>query len=260
MTAGPGRLLTLVLQILFPATILVAWQIWSVRAGNFFFPPLSEILHSFQDNWLFARVASDVVPSIARMVTGYFIAIALALAFGIPLGLSNLAFRVSVPIIEFVRAIPAVAIIPFGILLIGIDSGMKIFIIVFGCVWPILLNVIDGIRGLNHTLRDTAQIYGLTRWQELRWVVLPAASPQIFAGLRTAMSLAIILMVISEMVASTNGIGFFVIQAQRTFAIADMWSGIVLLGMLGYGLNTLLLYVERRVLAWHSSSRSSGRV
>jgi ABC-type nitrate/sulfonate/bicarbonate transport system permease component len=255
MTASRSRFYSRALQVALPAAILVCWQVWSARAGNFFFPRLDDIFQAFYDNWIFARVASDVLPSLVRMLAGYSIAVVLALAVGVCLGLSNLLYRTASPIIEFVRAIPVVALIPFAILVFGIDSGMKVFIIVIGCIWPILLNTIDGIRSLNETLRDTARLYRLTPWEKLRFVILPAASPQIFAGLRTGMSLAVILMVISEMVASTNGIGFFIIQAQRTFAITDMWSGIVLLGLLGYGLNTLLLYVERWLLAWHSKSR-----
>ena len=87
--------------------------------------------------------------------------------------------------------------------------------------------------------------------------MLPAAGPQIFAGMRTSLSLALILMVISEMVASTNGIGFFVLQSQRSFAIPEMWAGILLLGLLGYALNLIFLLVERRVLAWHRGARAS---
>jgi ABC-type nitrate/sulfonate/bicarbonate transport system permease component len=87
--------------------------------------------------------------------------------------------------------------------------------------------------------------------------VLPAAAPQIFAGMRTSLSLALILMVISEMVASTNGIGYFVLQSQRSFAIPEMWSGIILLGILGYAFNAVFLLIERRVLAWHRGARAA---
>jgi ABC-type nitrate/sulfonate/bicarbonate transport system permease component len=99
--------------------------------------------------------------------------------------------------------------------------------------------------------------YGLSRARRWSQVLLPAALPQVFSGLRTALSIALILMVISEMIASTNGIGFFVLDAQRTFAIPEMWSGIILLGVLGYGLNGLLMLLERRILRWHRGFRSS---
>jgi ABC-type nitrate/sulfonate/bicarbonate transport system permease component len=134
---------------------------------------------------------------------------------------------------------------------------MKIFIIAFVCLWPVLLNTIDGVAGVDPTLRETARVYDIGPVDRVLRVTLPAAAPQIFAGMRTALSLALILMVISEMVASTNGIGYFVLQAQRSFAIPEMWSGILLLGILGYVLNAVFLLAERRVLRWHRGSRAS---
>jgi ABC-type nitrate/sulfonate/bicarbonate transport system permease component len=139
----------------------------------------------------------------------------------------------------------------------GVGDAMKVFIIAFVCVWPVLLNTMDGIGGIDHTLLDTARVYQISARDRILRVMLPAAAPQIFAGLRTSLSLSLILMVISEMVASTNGIGYFVLQSQRTFAIPEMWAGIVLLGILGYVLNFIFLLVERRVLRWHRGARAS---
>jgi ABC-type nitrate/sulfonate/bicarbonate transport system permease component len=113
------------------------------------------------------------------------------------------------------------------------------------------------VRGIDQSLLETARAYALSRTDRLWAVLLPAASPQIFAGLRTALSLALILMVISEMEASTNGIGFFVLQSQRSFAIPDMWSGILLLGGLGFGFNIGFVELERRILRWHRGARAS---
>jgi ABC-type nitrate/sulfonate/bicarbonate transport system permease component len=121
----------------------------------------------------------------------------------------------------------------------------------------VLLNTMDGIGGIDHTLLDTARVYQIGARDRILRIMLPAAGPQIFAGLRTSLSLSLILMVISEMVASTNGIGYFVLQSQRTFAIPEMWAGIVLLGILGYVLNLIFLLVERRVLRWHRGARAS---
>ena len=115
----------------------------------------------------------------------------------------------------------------------------------------------DGVTGIDPTMRETARSYGVSGRDRLWRIVLPAASPQIFAGMRTSLSLALILLVISEMVASTNGIGFFVLQSQRSFAIPEMWAGILLLGLLGYALNLIFLLAERRVLAWHRGARAS---
>jgi ABC-type nitrate/sulfonate/bicarbonate transport system permease component len=250
------RALPIALEIAVPIAILVIWGVWSAGADSFYYPPLTDILDTFADTWLFERVSSDVLPSLARLGAGYAIAVVVAVAVGIPLGLSRTARRGASPIVEFLRAIPPPALLPLAIVIIGIGNSMKVLIIAFVCLWPVLLNTIDGITGIDPTLNDTTRVYGVRGNDRLRRIVLPAAAPQIFAGMRTSLSLAVILMVISEMVASTNGIGFFVLQSQRSFAIPEMWSGILLLGILGYVLNLLFVLVERRVLAWHRGARS----
>ena len=250
------RLVGLALELGAPALAVVAWWQWSVRAESFFFPPLPDILRTFERTWLFERVESDLLPSLARLAAGYVIAVVLALALGTVLGLSPLARRATEPIVEFLRAIPPVALIPFAIIVWGIEDEMKVFIIAMVCIWPVLLNTIDGVAGVDLTLTDTARAYRIRGLERLRTVVLPWASPQIFAGMRTALSLALIVMVVSEMVASTNGVGYFVVQSQRSFAIAEMWSGIILLGLLGYALNLVFVLLESRVLRWHRGARA----
>jgi ABC-type nitrate/sulfonate/bicarbonate transport system permease component len=245
------------LEIAVPLALLALWALASAGSDSFYFPPLTEILQAFADNWLFERIGSDVVPSLLRMGAGFAIATAIALGAGLVLGLSRRARIATAPLIEFLRAIPPPALLPFAILVIGVGNSMKVFIIAFVCIWPILLNTIDGVTGVDPTLRETARAYRIGRRDYVRHVMLPAASPQIFAGLRVSLSLALIMMVVSEMVASTNGIGYFVLQAQRTFAIPEMWSGILLLGILGYGLNALFTLLERRVLGWHRGARAS---
>ena len=170
------------------------------------------------DTWVFERVGSDVVPSLLRLSAGYAIAVVVAIAVGIPLGLNPTARRAAAPIVEFLRAIPPPALLPLAIVVIGVGNAMKVLIIAFVCLWPVLLNTIDGIRGHRpDAQRHHARLRRPRPRPRLRLVTLPAAAPQIFAGMRTSLSLAVILMVISEMVASTNGIGFFVLQSQRSF-------------------------------------------
>ncbi len=251
------RLAAPALEIAVPIALLVLWAVWSASTDTFYFPPLTEILSTFADTWVFERVASDVLPSLGRLAVGYAIAVVVAVAVGVPLGLSRTLRRATSPLVEFLRAIPPPALLPFAIVVLGVGNAGKIFLIAFVCVWPVLLNTIDGITGIDPTLNDTARVYGVKGRQRLLQIILPAASPQIFAGMRTSLSLALILMVISEMVASTNGIGFFVLQSQRSFAIPEMWSGILLLGLLGYLLNVVFLLVERRLLAWHRGARAS---
>jgi len=245
------------LEIAVPLLLLVIWGVWSSGSDTYYFPPLTDILEKFADTWVFERVGSDVVPSLVRLGLGYGIACVVAVAAGLALGLSRPLRRATDPIVQFLRAIPPPALLPFGILVLGVGTSMKVFIIAFVCLWPVLLNTIDGVAGVDPTLRETARVYGISPRDRLLRVTLPAAAPQIFAGMRTSLSLALILMVISEMVASTNGIGYFVLQSQRSFAIPEMWSGILLLVILGYVLNAIFLLVERRVLRWHRGSRAS---
>jgi ABC-type nitrate/sulfonate/bicarbonate transport system permease component len=255
--SGRRKVLATALEITVPILILLIWGVWSANAGSFYFPPLTDVLGKFNDLWLFERVGSDVVPSVVRLTIGYTIAVTFAIAVGIPLGMYRTARQAAAPIVEFLRAVPPPTLIPFGLVVIGVGDVMKVFVITFVCIWPVLLNTIAGITGLDPTLKDTARMYGITGVERLRRVVLPAAAPQIFAGMRTSLALALILMVISEMFASTNGLGFFVLQSQRSFAVPEMWSGILLLGLLGYSLNALFVLAERRILAWHRAAKAS---
>jgi ABC-type nitrate/sulfonate/bicarbonate transport system permease component len=251
------RLLEGGLEIAVPVLVLVVWGLWSAGSQTFYFPPLTDIFSTFAHTWLFERVGSDVVPSMVRMWLGFGIAVLAGVSLGLLLGMSRRARRAVDPLIQFLRAIPPPALLPFAILVLGIGDSMKVFIIALVCLWPVLLNTIDGVTGVDPALGETARVYRISRADRIRRVLVPAASPQIFAGMRTSLSLALILMVISEMVASTNGIGYFVLQSQRTFAIPEMWSGIFLLGILGYVFNAGFVLVERRVLRWHRGARVS---
>lgn len=257
MTGLKRRLVGVALEISVPLLVLVIWGFSSAGSETFYFPPLTQILSTFADTWLFERIDSDAVPSLVRMGLGYAIAVSVAVLVGVLLGLSRRARLAASPIVEFLRAIPPPALLPFAILVMGVRDPMKVFVIAFVCLWPILLNTIDGVTGVEPTLRETARAYGIGTRDRIWRVMIPAASPQIFAGMRTSLSLALILMVISEMVASTNGIGYFVLQSQRSFAIPEMWSGIFLLGILGFTLNAGFVLIERRVLRWHRGAHAS---
>ncbi|MDA0182916.1 ABC transporter permease [Solirubrobacter phytolaccae] len=249
----------LALEIVTPLLVIALIWWWTSGAESYYYPPLGDIFRAFADTWVFERFSADVLPSLGRLAAGYVIAAVLGIALGVVLGRQPTLRRMATPIVEFLRAIPAPALIPFAILVLGVENDAKIFLIAVVCVFPILLNTIDGVAGVEPTLLDTTRVYRIGRLDRLRYVVLPAAAPQIFAGLRTSLSLSLILMVISEMVASSNGIGYFILQSQRSFAITEMWSGILLLGLLGYLFNAVFTLVERRVLAWHIGARAGAQ-
>jgi len=255
--AGWGK--TLLFALALPVVLIAAW--WALSAGstNYYAPPLSTIFTAFGDTWIGARMRDDVLPSVVRLLIGYLGAVLVGVALGVLLGGNRTLRRVTEPVLEFFRAIPPPALIPILFLFAGIGDTAKVIVIVFGSVWPVLLNTVEGVRAVDEVLSDTSRSYRITGLTRLRRLVLPAAGPQIVAGMRQALSIAIILMVISEMFASTNGLGFSIIQFQRSFAIPQMWSGILLLGLLGFALSLLFAVFERRTLRWYHGLRASQR-
>lgn len=233
-----------------PIALVAGWWLWSSTADSFFFPPLPEILDSFVDTWVFERFGSDVVPSLRRFGLGYVLACIFGVVIGVTIGLNQLVARTTGPLVEFMRAVPPVALLPFTIVVVGIDDRGKVFLIVLGSVWPILLNTIDGVRGVDEGLLDAARSYGASARQLIVSVRLPAALPQIMAGMRSSLSIALILTVISELWAATEGVGFFVLQAQRNFDMPAMWSGMVMLSIIGITLNAVFSLVNNTVLGW----------
>ena len=242
-----------------PIVLLTAWWFASAGSTDFFFPPLSEILTSLREEWFGPRLADDVVPSVLRLSAGYALAAVVAVALGVLIGTSRTVRGFLEPVLEFFRAIPPPVLVPIFMLIFGIGDGMKVIVIAFGCMWPILLNTVEGVRAVDSVLSDTARTYGISGSARLRKLVLPSASPQIFAGLRQGLSVAIILMVISELFAASNGLGFAVVQAQRSFAIAETWAGMLMLGLLGFLLALLFKVVENRRLAWYHGLRRAQR-
>lgn len=245
------------LEITTPIVVIAVIWMWSSNSGIYFFPPLSDVLTTFGNTWFSERLLSDVLPSLRRMSIGYLTAAVIGLLAGICLGQSPRLSAALAPVLEFIRAIPAVAVIPLAIFLLGVDDTAKVILIAFICVWPVLLNTIDGVRGMDSNLLETARVYGISWWRRQTRVILPATMPQVFAGLRTSLAFALIMLVTSEMLASTNGIGFFVLQAQRTFAMQEMWAGILLIGIFGYVLNLLFVVVERYAIDWHRGANQA---
>nr|WP_196789260.1 ABC transporter permease subunit [Streptomyces caniscabiei] len=260
---GGGGVSRVLLRLLFvvalPLVLVTVWWLVSESSTDVFWPPLRTILATFPDVWTAERLRDDVLPSLLRLTAGYALAAAVGVALGTVIGSYRRVRALCEPVLEFLRAVPPPVLVPVVMLFAGIGDTMKIVVIASGCVWPILLNTVEGVRAVDSVMAQTARSYGITGAARLRHVVLRSASPQIFAGLRQALSIGIILMVISEMTASSNGLGHTIVQFQRGFAIPDMWTGILVLGLLGFVLSVVLRLVERRVLGWYHGLRASSR-
>ncbi len=258
MSARTQRFAKLGAEIAVPIAILVAWQLWTATANDPKFPRLSTILVEFQNLWLFSQFGTHVVPSLERVALGFGIAVVAGVVLGIPLGLSRWGRLWAMPHIEYWRAMPPPALIPISIVLLhSIGNTQKVSFIAFFCLFPVLLNTIDGVRGIEPTLMETARSYGIPWRDTVRRVVFPAALPQIFAGARTSLSLAVIIMVLTEYWSSSNGVGYVLLISKNTFQLGPMWAAILLIGVLGYTLNLLFGIVEKRALAWHRGWRAA---
>ncbi|WP_440707896.1 ABC transporter permease [Herbiconiux sp. YIM B11900] len=245
-----------------PLAVLVAlWQLGTTLAPSPFFPPPVAIGQNLVA-LLFGGPAvvtpvfvNDVLPTVGRMLLGYAIGCAWGVVVGTAMGLSRASRETVTPIVEFLRSIPATATLPLFIILLGGDDDMRVVFIAYGVSWFVLINTASGVGSIHRTMLDLGRVFRISPARRLFSIVLPAASPKIFAGLRIASTAALLLAIVSEFILATNGIGFQLIQAQGRFLLLDMWSWMLALALLGLLLNSLLDLVERRVLSWHRLSR-----
>lgn len=238
-----------------PVALLALWWTASDQSTNAFFPPLRIILERFQQLWLFEHFQSDILLSLGNLFTGFGIAAVVGISIGFVTALVPTVRWLIDPVIHFLRGIPPVALVPIFISLIGFGTEMRVTSIALAALFPVLISTVDGIRGVNRDLLDVARVYRLSRRERVLNVMLPAAGPQIFSGLQVSLQVAFIVMIASEMLGSSQGIGAMTLLAQQSFMIADMWSGILLLGIIGFAVNMIFELVRRKVLAWYIGSR-----
>ena len=220
-----------------------------------FLPPLSAVLWTFWMLTLDGTLPANMLESMRNMFIGYGLAVLVAVPLGVFMGYSRAVFNLFDPAIELIRPLPATAVVPLAILFLGIGPAEKIFVVFFTCVRIIMVNAMYGARSVDPVLLETARSYGYSGFRLVRRIILPAAMPQIVTGMRISVPIAIVVIVAAEMLASDKGLGFFISLSQRTYATPEMYSGVVLLCIIGYVLNWLLQMIERRLLAYHHESK-----
>lgn len=249
------------------AVVVVVWQLVTAALYHPYFPTPLEIVTSARRMWfsgpgseffLTPDALDNLLPSIGRVIGGWALAVATGVVGGIVLGLSRTATICAGPVFAFFRSLPLPALVPVFVLVCQLGTQMVLTVIVFGAVWAVLLNTVDGVRSVDRVKIETAAAFRVPWAQRLTGIVLPAALPKIFAGLRVSLSQSVILMVVAELFAANGGLGDQLRNAQNQFLFAEMWAVIVMLGVLGYVLNTLLLAVESRALAWHRAAARQG--
>lgn len=239
-----------------PVVLIAVWWFASAGAESYFWPPLADIVAKFPDTWNADRLLGDVLPSLGRLAAGYLLALVVGVAAGTAIGLFRPLRALCEPVLEFLRAIPPPVLVPVIALFTGYTGATpKIVTIALGCLWPILLNTVEGVRGLDEVLLETARAYRFRTRTRLLRIVPRGSSPQVAAGARQALSIGVILMVISELFGANRGLGASIVQFQRSFAIPEMWTGIIVLGVVGVVLSVLFRLVEYRALAWYRGLR-----
>ena len=235
------------------AFVLLLWEAAAATGAmpSLSFPRMSEILVVWWRLIISGELLAELGDSLWRMFAGYFIGVSFGVLLGLLMGYFRVFYNLLEPITEVLRPIPSPAYLPIVILFLGIDDEMKIFMIAFASLFPVLINTYSGVRSVDPIQLQTARTFGVSGHKLVWQVVLPAASPYIFTGMRVSLAVALIVMVISEMVAASSGIGYFILSAQRGFKIREMFAGVLTLAVVGYVLNRLFVAIENRVLAWH---------
>jgi len=249
------------LRLVVPAVLGAIWQ-WASQLetkGLFIAAPL-DVMRRVGADYLSASPGSfflgqstfdHVLPSLSRALMGFALAVVFGVMIGVVLGLWPVVSALFTPIVHLGRSLPTPALLGVMFFLFGTGDLPKVLLIAFGAIWPVLFNTMDGTQSLGTERGRVAQIFRIPFHAVLTRIVLPGAAPKIFVGIRTALSLSLILMIISELQKSLNGLGYTLNATQRSFDYEGLWAVLAVLAVLGVALNFALVRIERRVLAWH---------
>jgi ABC-type nitrate/sulfonate/bicarbonate transport system permease component len=218
-----------------------------------FLPTPEATLASLREGLDGGELAQFTLATTWRMVEGWLLASLLGVALGALIGVSVRARAYLQPTLEFVRPLPASALLPLAISIFGLSPNMVLAVIAFGAMWPVLLGTIHGFAAVEPRLVEVSRCLQLSRIDFVRKVGLPNALPDILAGMRLSLTVALIVAVVGEMIASQPGLGQAILLAARAFRASELFAGIVLLGLIGLASNTLLALAERSLLKWQVS-------
>jgi ABC-type nitrate/sulfonate/bicarbonate transport system permease component len=256
MTAGYKRWIWHIGSVLATLVIVLLWQAmtaWSHLVSPVFLPSPMAALTSLQEGIADGSLLPQVLATTQRMLIGWLLASLLGIGLGAVIGVSTAARTWLQPMLEFIRPLPASALMPVAIALFGLSPQMVLAVVAFGAVWPILLATVHGFAAVDPRLEDVAKVLRLSRAAFVVKIGLPNALPDIFAGMRLSLTVALIVSVVGEMLASQTGLGMSILLAARSFHSADLFAGVVLLGSIGYLGNAALQVIEGRVLRWQNT-------
>ena len=242
------------------AGLALVWEV-AARFGWVdarFLPPASLVLGALGEATVSGEIPRALGDTLRRAASGYGFACLVAIPLGLWMGRSRLARAGFGPLVEILRPIPSAAIIPVAMIFLGIDDPMKIAVIFFGSLWPILLNTVGGVQGIDPVLIETGRTFHLGPGRFWRDIVWPAASPSIATGLRISLAIALILAITVEMIAGGSGLGYYILDCERGFQYPRMYAGVACLGAVGFVLNAVFLALEDRFLHWARRGAGAG--
>ena len=234
------------------AALLGLW--WAASHGGWisrvFLPTPEATLDSLHEGLTRGELAAFTLATTWRMVLGWLLASIAGVALGAMVGLSATARAYLQPMLEFIRPLPASALLPLAIAIFGLSPAMVLAVVAFGAMWPVLLGTIHGLVAVEPRLQEVARCLGFSRAAYVCKIGLPNALPDILAGMRLALTVALIVSVVGEMIASQAGLGQAILLAARAFRASELFAGVLLLGAIGFASNALLALAERRLLQW----------
>jgi sulfonate transport system permease protein len=245
------------LALLFAAALIGLWQVAADArlVSPVFFPSPQRTLAALVAMEERGDLWRPMAATALRMFYGWVLASLLGVLLGAAIARSGPARSYLEPILEYLRPLPASAIIPPAILFLGLTSKMAVAVISFGALWPVLLGAYHGFRSVDPQLAEMAAALRMGSVSFLWKVALPSALPDIFAGVRVSLAIALILAIVTEMQSAQSGLGFNILMAQRSFRSPELYAGIIVLGVLGLCTNQVLLAAERRLLRWRTLAR-----
>ena len=241
------------LPLIGPLLLLALWQL-AISAHwvkPVLLPPPAETLSHLADVIASGAIFGDLQATVVRTLSAFAIAVAIGVPLGVMLGASEGAYRSVEFVIDFFRSTPSSALIPLFMLIFGITDINKIAIASFGAMLIVLFNSAYGVMNAKKTRVMAAQIMGVSRWHVFKDVLLMESLAQTFVGLRSAVSMALVIVIVAEMfIGSESGLGHRIIDAQQVFNVREMYCSILITGALGYLLNLAFLLVEKRLIHW----------
>jgi ABC-type nitrate/sulfonate/bicarbonate transport system permease component len=236
----------------FLGVLLLGWEA-AVEAGlvtRSLLPPPSQVAAALVQLVATGAVVEPVLHTLTHLALGFVVGALAGVALGVLMGSLAWLHDLLEPLLELLRPLPKSALLPALVLFLGLGTTLHVSAVALGVLFPVLVATIQGVRGVDPVLLDTARSLCVPRWRVLLGVVLPAAAGHVMAGLRVALGLGLVLVTLSEMLAGSGGIGFVILDTQRGFRVRQMYAWIVILAVLGLVLNWALAVLERRLLPW----------